>query len=220
MRIELRHVHKAFGDRDVLRDIDLHVQSGTRLSLVGPNGSGKSTLLRALMGMLRVDGKVELDGMNPFEHRLDVARRITYVPQIAPRLLASVKEVVATVSTLRNRDPRLVAERASALGLDLPALQPMPFQSLSGGMKQKLLIALAFASGASLYILDEPTASLDATSRARFVELLEQVTGGATVLLCSHRSEEVRRLTERVVELGEGVIVTDQQQQRRQPWAS
>jgi ABC-2 type transport system ATP-binding protein len=165
--------------------------------------------------MLRVDGELKLDGMNPVARRLEVARRIAYVPQIAPHLAASVREIVRAVCTLRDGDPALVTSRADALELDLTPLNPLPFQSLSGGMKQKLLIALAFASGASLYILDEPTASLDVRSRARFGALLEEVTEGATVLLCSHRTDEVLRFTERVVELGEGRIVTDERHVRR-----
>jgi ABC-type multidrug transport system ATPase subunit len=76
-------------------------------------------------------------------------------------------------------------------------------------MKQKLLIALALASRADLYILDEPTASLDAATRERFFELFDEVAGSATLVLCSHRLDEIRRLVSHVVALDEGRVVYD-----------
>jgi ABC-2 type transport system ATP-binding protein len=209
MRIELTNVHKRFAEQHVLCGIALSIAEGERVALVGPNGSGKSTLLRALMGMLRVEGEVRLDGMDPFQQRREVARRLAYVPQLPPRLNATVQEIVRTVCTLRGSDAAAIELCARKLELDLPALYDTPFSNLSGGMKQKLLIALAFTSGASLYILDEPTASLDVRTRARFGELLEEATRGATLILCSHRAAEVARLADRVIELSEGLVVRD-----------
>jgi ABC-type multidrug transport system ATPase subunit len=84
-----------------------------------------------------------------------------------------------------------------------------PFRALSGGMKQKLLISLAVATRADLYVLDEPTASLDAAARERFFTLFEQRAVGATLVLCSHRLEEIRHLVDHVVALDEGRVVYD-----------
>ncbi|MBM4131684.1 ATP-binding cassette domain-containing protein, partial [bacterium] len=81
--------------------------------------------------------------------------------------------------------------------------------ALSGGMKQKLLIALALAPESSLLILDEPTASLDAAARQVFYELVSERAGSATLLLCSHRLEEVRHLVDHVVGLEEGRLAFD-----------
>jgi ABC-type multidrug transport system ATPase subunit len=81
-----------------------------------------------------------------------------------------------------------------------------PVRSLSGGTKQKLLLALAFASRASLLILDEPTGSLDARSRERFFELVDELPAETTVLLCSHRLKEVRPLVTSVLALDEGRV--------------
>lgn len=209
MRIELDKVSKRFGTQQVLCGIDLSVDHGTRLALVGPNGSGKSTLLRAIMGMLRVEGEVRLDGLCPFRERRSIAQKLAYVPQVAPQLGATVHEVVRTVSELRGLSAERIGTMADRVELALPPLSNKSFRSLSGGMKQKLLVALAFSSDASLYILDEPTASLDTASRARFERLLDDVTGAATVVLCSHRIDEVARLSNRVVELAEGRIARD-----------
>ncbi|MCA9531826.1 MAG: ATP-binding cassette domain-containing protein [Myxococcales bacterium] len=209
MRIELRDVRKRFGRQEVLKGIDLEIPHGARVALVGPNGSGKSTLLRILMGMLRAEGTALVDGRSPFEHRDALASRLGYVPQVAPQLGARVREIIRAVSTLRSIDVERVGSGLERLELDLDAIQSKPFHTLSGGMKQKLLIALAFASDASLFILDEPTASLDAQTRERFIEMLDEAAAGATVLLCSHRVDEIRRLVGRQIQLGEGRVVRD-----------
>ncbi len=209
MKIELLHVRKRFGTHTVLQDVDLFVPCRSRVALVGPNGSGKSTLLRVLMGLLSYEGEVRLDDLSPFSDRRRVAQRLAYVPQVAPQLGATVREVVRAVSSLRNLRAERISEVAERLELPLAPISAKPFRSLSGGMKQKLLVALAFASEASLYILDEPTASLDAASRGRFEALLDGVASEATIVLCSHRLEEVARLSKRVVQLHDGRVVQD-----------
>lgn len=207
MRIEARGLTKSYGSQVVLRDVDLEVEPGARVAIVGPNGSGKSTLLRALMGLLRCEGEVWLDGSSPFRDRERIAEQIAYVPQIAPQLGASVSEVIRAVSSLRAIDRERVVVVAGELGLDVEQVRARPFRALSGGMKHKLLVALAFATDASLLILDEPTGSLDEQSRACFARLYERAAANATVLLCSHWTEEVARLAGRVVRLAEGRVV-------------
>lgn len=209
MRIELSAVRKRFGAAEVLKGIDLTVPAGRRVALIGPNGSGKSTLLRSLLGLVECEGQVRLDGRSPFEDRLEVARRLAYVPQVAPQLGAPVEDVVALVSRTRGLAPESITRMASRLELDVEALRGRPFRALSGGMKQKLLIALALASEASLLVMDEPTASLDARARALFFALCEERAPGRTLVLCSHRLEELRHLAGHVVSLEEGRVTYD-----------
>jgi ABC-2 type transport system ATP-binding protein len=209
VRIELRGVRKAFGKAEILRGIDLEIASGRRVALVGPNGSGKSTLLRAVLGLVGCEGQVLLDGATPFEQREELARHLAYVPQIAPQMSAPVREVVGIVMRTRDLAFERVEALASALALDLHPVLDRPFRLLSGGMKQKLLIALALAANASLLVLDEPTASLDADARDRFFKLISEAPAISTVLLCSHRLEELRHLAEDVVELADGKVVYD-----------
>jgi ABC-2 type transport system ATP-binding protein len=159
-----------------------------------------------LMGMLDGDGEVLLDGQRPGRDRAALAHRIAYVPQIAPRLWARVGEVVAAVARLRGIDAARVADVASRLSLDLPAIARRPFRALSGGMRQKVLAALALASNASLLLLDEPTASMDPRSRDAFFQLLDALPQQPTVLLCSHRLDELRRQVDRVIVLEDGSI--------------
>jgi len=209
VRIELKQVRKRFGNQEALRGIDLVVPHGQRVAIVGPNGSGKSTLLRVVMGLVSCEGEVRIDALSPFVDRMALARRMAYVPQVAPQLGATVGEVVRAVTSLRELPPDRVLETARSLELDTDLVRDKPFRSLSGGMKHKLLLALALSSDASLLILDEPSASLDVASRQRFEALLDEAAKQATVLLCSHRIEEVQRQAERIVELGDGRVVRD-----------
>lgn len=206
MRVELHGAGKHFGRIPALVDVDLALPSGSRTALVGPNGSGKSTLVRLLMGMLHGEGSIALDGLDPTRHRPELAHRIAYVPQVAPRLWASVDDLVRATSGLRGIARARVAEVADELELDLHAIGRRPFRALSGGMRQKLLAAIALCADADLLILDEPTASMDPESRSTFYRLLDELPRRPTVLLCSHRLDEIRRQVDRVVELAEGRI--------------
>lgn len=209
MRVELQVVSKRFGRVQALRDVTLALPSGSRTALVGPNGSGKSTMTRILMGMLTCEGEVRLGDLGTDTDRAALSRRIAYVPQIAPRLAAPVRDLVRAVVRLRHLDPRRVDDIAAAFELDLAALAARPFRALSGGMRQKLLATLALAAAAELLLLDEPTASMDAGSRAMFFRLLDQQPRSTTVVLSSHRLDEIRRLVDHVVVLDEGRVAYD-----------
>jgi ABC-type multidrug transport system ATPase subunit len=209
VRVEVSGLSKRFGDLVALRDVGFTLPQGRRTALVGPNGSGKSTLNRVLMGLLAFEGEVRIDGFSAFDERVEIARRMAYVPQIAPALAVPAGELVRALVSVRGGDPARVAEIAARLGLELDEIASRPFRSLSGGMKQKLLIALALAANASLLILDEPTGSLDALTRERFFPLFDELAAAATVILCSHRLEEVRHLVDDVLLLDEGRLVYD-----------
>jgi len=209
MRVELNDVSKHFGGVRALDGVSLHIASGERVALVGPNGSGKSTLVRAVMGMLRCRGSVRLDGEDPFLHRTRLAARLAYVPQTSPQLGATVSEVTRASAALRGLDPSRIHEVAGELDLDLGALARRPVRELSGGMRQKLLIALALVAPASLLIMDEPTASLDREARQTFYRIFNERTAGATLLLCSHRLDDLHHLVDRVVVMEGGGVTMD-----------
>lgn len=209
MQIEARGLAKRFGEIEALRGLDFSVPAGRRVALVGPNGSGKSTLNRVLLGLLAFEGEVLLDGCSPLADRVEIARRMAYVPQVAPQLAAPVGELVTSLARVRGIRVQAVADATQQLGLELAAVAPRPFRSLSGGMKQKLLIGLALAAQASLLLLDEPTGSLDARSRELLFPLLADLPRETTLVLCSHRLEEVRQLVDHVLVLHEGSLVYD-----------
>ncbi|CAN5881703.1 N/A [soil metagenome] len=207
MRIELASVDKRFGKTHALRAIELDVPSGSKVALIGPNGSGKTTLIRVLLGLVRHDGEVRIDG-RPIV-RAELAPQLAYVPQIAPQMAASCNELVRTVCELRGLPRSAVSEAATRLDLPLDKIGHQTFRTLSGGSKQKLLLALALAARPSLLILDEPTASLDADARGRFLSLQRELAGDATLILCSHRLDEIRSLVDHVIALDSGSVIHD-----------
>jgi ABC-2 type transport system ATP-binding protein len=207
VKIELAGVTKRFGHVTALDDVTLTIAEGSRVGLIGPNGSGKSTLTRILMGMIGADGTIRIGGLSPFVDRVHLAQRLAYVPQAAPALMVAVRDLVRAVATVRGLVPSTIAERARDLGLDVEAVGDRPLRTLSGGMKQKLMIALAMAAeNASLVIMDEPTAGLDAPSRRRFYTAFGTLRR-ATLVLCSHRLEVLRHLIDHVILLDDGRVI-------------
>ena len=204
MRVEGRAVRKRFGRVEALRGIDFTIPSGGKIGLIGPNASGKSTLIRIILRLLQCEGELLLDGET--KRRMELADRIAYVPQIAPKFSASVGEVIRAITRVREMSPDVVIACGKEVGIDLVAVERQAFCNLSGGAKQKTLLSLALASQSSLYVLDEPTASLDTQSRGHLFHLLSERTQDATVILCSHRLEEIRTLVDRVMVLEEGQL--------------
>lgn len=208
MQIEVRGLAKRFGRVEALRGLSFDVPAGRRVAIVGPNGSGKSTLNRVLLGLLAYRGEVHIGGRDAFAERAAIAQRIAYVPQLAPALAVPAGEWSAAVSRLRGLAPDAVPRMAERLGLRLAEVAGRPFRALSGGTRQKLLVALALAAEPSLLILDEPTGSLDPESRARVLALVDELPRETTVLLCSHRLAEIRQLVDEVIALAEGEIAS------------
>jgi ABC-2 type transport system ATP-binding protein len=208
LQIEVRKLRKRFGRVKALRGLDFDLAAGQRVAIVGPNGSGKSTLNRVLLGLLAYQGTVRIGGQDAFEDRAQIARHIAYVPQLAPPLAVPVGEWVTAVTRLRGLAAEAIPDVAARLGLRLDALAARPFRALSGGTRQKVLVAMALAAEPGLLILDEPTGSLDPESRARVLELVDELPRTTTVVLCSHRLSEIRQLVGEVIALAEGAIAS------------
>lgn len=208
--INVERVTKRFGSVLALDDVSIHVAPGERVALVGTNGSGKTTLLRALCGLLRVEGRILIGGVDLAKHPEVALRSLAYMPQTTPPLEAPVGELVRAYCGLRGCNAARVDECAALFGLSLGAVARIRTRDLSGGMKQKVLAALALSSDAPLLVCDEPTASLDAHARNSFFQLLEARPATSSLLLCSHRLDEVRQLVDRVVELEDGRVARDE----------
>lgn len=208
--IRVLHVSKSFGVVRALDDVCLQIEPGERVGFVGSNGSGKTTLLRAILGLVRVEGLVTVGGVNVAQEPELALRSVAYIPQVAPPIEAPVREVVRAVAALRRIDVRRVHERAERLGLALDGSLGTRFRDLSGGMKQKLLAALALAAETQVLVCDEPTANLDRAARASFFEQAAGRSKDAVTVLCSHRVEEIDRLVDRVVEMDSGRVVRDE----------
>lgn len=207
--IEIRNLRKRLGRRDVLQDLNLSIALGQRVALVGSNGAGKTTLIRCLLGEYTREGDITVAGFDPRQQRTAVLRHIGFVPQLPPPLKMPVAQLVHYTAAVCNADPRHIIDVAARLGLEVERFRHQAFVRLSGGQKQKLLIAMALGRDADVLVMDEPAANLDPEARGIFFELLADRQQDAVMLISSHRLDEVATLVNRVVELDQGSVVLD-----------
>ena len=207
--IQFKNIGKTFRRAQVLNGIDLDIQLGERIALIGSNGAGKTTLIRCLLGEYDHQGEISIDGLDPRKHRTEVLGKIGFVPQLPPPLKMPVGQLIDFSAALCKTDPQRIHAIGKRLGLDVDGILSRQFVRLSGGMKQKLLIAIALGRDAKLLIMDEPAANLDPEARKIFFDLLAERLNDATMIISSHRLDEVSSLVNRVIEMDMGKIVID-----------
>ncbi|MBN9240870.1 MAG: ABC transporter [Micrococcales bacterium 70-64] len=203
LSVSLDAVGRTFGDRRVLRDIDLEIAPGEIVALLGPSGCGKSTLLRQVSGLDFPDaGTVSIDGaaVRGIDQRSAVAFQ---EPRLLPwRSVARNVEVGLPRGTSRAAGRARVDELLGLVQLsDAKHLRP---RQISGGMAQRASLARALARGPGVLVLDEPFGALDALTRLTMQDLLLDLHAAepATILLVTHDVDEALYLADRVVLLG------------------
>ncbi|MBS1130852.1 MAG: transporter related protein [Proteobacteria bacterium] len=207
--IQFNNVAKTFRKARVLDGISLDIAIGERVALIGSNGAGKTTLIRCLLGEYTHDGSVAINGLDPRSNRTAVLGTIGFVPQLPPPLKMPVGQLIDFSASLCGTDPQRIHGIAKRLGLDVESILSRQFVRLSGGMKQKLLIAIALGRDAKVLVMDEPAANLDPEARKIFFDLLAERLDDATMIISSHRLDEVSALVNRVIEMDMGKVVLD-----------
>lgn len=207
--IQFKQVAKTFRKARVLDGISLDIGIGERIALIGSNGAGKTTLIRCLLGEYTFDGSVSINGLDPRSNRTAVLGKIGFVPQLPPPLKMPVGQLIDFSASLCGTDPQRIHAIAQRLGLNVEEILSRQFVRLSGGMKQKLLIAIALGRDAQVLVMDEPAANLDPEARKIFFDLLAERLNDATMIISSHRLDEVSSLVNRVIEMDMGKIVLD-----------
>ncbi len=207
--LEFKNISKTFGRNKVLDDINLNIHPQDRIALVGSNGAGKTTLFRCLLGEYQHEGEVLFAGLQPRKHRQVVLSKIGFVPQLPPPLKMPVGQLIRFAAAVSESDPDRMIDVIHALGLDYEKIARQPFNKLSGGQKQKLLISIALGRPAELLVMDEPAANLDPDARHVLFQALEERAGKVAMIISSHRLDEVATLVNRVVEMDQGKIVLD-----------
>ena len=212
--ITIRGLTKRFGDKEVLRGLDLDVSAGQILGYIGPNGAGKTTTVRILTGMLdEFQGHVSVCGHNVSAAPLEVKRRIGYVPESAA-LYDSLTplEFLRFIGRLHAIDTPEIERRAREMLalLGLGDELDRRVSTFSKGMRQKVLIVAAFIHNPEVIVLDEPLTGLDANSAVAVKEIISQsAAAGRTVFYCSHVMDVVERICHRIVIINEGRFVAD-----------
>lgn len=212
--IRMEHLFKSYGDKQVLRDINLEVYPGQVIGYIGPNGAGKSTTVKILCGLLSdFEGKVTVKGIDMKQDPLSIKRIIGYVPELSDlyevltpveylELIAGLHELPADISG--SRIPKMLA----AFGLEGQMHQRM--DTFSKGMRQKVLLVSGLLHNPDILILDEPLSGLDANSVIIVKELISRLAAeGKTIFYCSHMMDVVEKVSDRIVLLNEGTVVAD-----------
>ena len=212
--ISIKNLCKNYGDKQVLKNINLDVYPGQVIGYIGPNGAGKSTTVKILCGLITdYEGEVNIKGWDIKQDTIEIKKRIGYIPELAELYdVLTPMEFLQFVGALHNLDENLCRERIikmlSAFGLESNLNQRM--DSFSKGMRQKVLIASGLLHNPDIIILDEPLSGLDANSVILIKELINKLArDGKTIFYCSHMMDIVEKVSDRIVLIDDGRVVAD-----------
>lgn len=204
--IDIRGLRKTFGDREVLRGVDLEVQAGRVTAIVGPNGAGKTTLIKCLLGLTRPDSGTVTVGGEPLTADPTYRSRIGYMPQ-SPRFPENLtgNDLIAMLRDLRGPDAGTDDSLVRAWNLASELAKPL--RILSGGNRQKVNAVTAFLFRPEVLILDEPTAGLDPAASALLKDtIIAQREAGRTFVVTSHVMSQLEEIADDVAFMLDGSI--------------
>ena len=209
--LSLSGIRRSFGNLEAVRGLSLEVFRGEVFGFLGPNGAGKTTTIRMISGLLRPDGgEIRLAGTLLQENPRACRQRIGLCPQelVIWETLTCLEQLVF-VGTQYDLEYRLARSRSLELLeiLGLTQQQDRLAETLSGGMKRRLNLALALVHDPELLILDEPQAGLDPQSRVLVREYIQSLAKEKTVLLTTHEMDEADRLATRIGIIDHGELL-------------
>ncbi len=212
--ISLKNVFKSYGEKKVLKGINLEINRGQVIGYIGPNGAGKSTTVKILCGLISdYEGEVLVNGLNLKNDPVKAKSMIGYVPELAELYdVLTPMEFLSFMSELYNMDQKVAQDRIvkmmSAFGLEANIHQRM--DTFSKGMRQKVLITSGLLHNPEIIILDEPLSGLDANSVIIVKELISKLSKeGKTIFYCSHMMDVVEKVSDRIVLINNGVVIAD-----------
>lgn len=205
--IEINHLTKLYGKARGITDLSLTVKEGDVFGFMGPNGAGKSTTIRLLLGLITpTAGTASIFGKDSKEHRVEILKRIGYMPSEAmfyPNM--RVQEMIEFSAKLHRKD---CSKQAKVLCDRLQVDTKKKIDELSLGNRKKVSIICAMQHEPELYIFDEPTSGLDPLMQKEFFNLLlERNANGATVFLSSHILSEIQRYCKNACVVKEGKLI-------------
>ncbi|MFH0921196.1 MAG: ABC transporter ATP-binding protein [Fibrobacterota bacterium] len=218
MNLSTRNLSAGYGNKTVVSGINIKISAGEVVCLLGANGSGKTTLFKALLGLIPMRGELLLNGKPHHEHtRKELACLMAYVPQThIPSFPYTVLDMV-----IMGRTPYIDAysvpsrkdgeESLRILGnLGIRHLQNRPYDELSGGERQLVLIARALAQAPRFLLMDEPTSHLDFGNQIRTLQLISRLAAsGIGVIMTTHLPDHAFICATRVLALHQGKIVSE-----------
>lgn len=210
MELQFQNLKKTYGSRPALSGISMTLTEGI-YGLLGPNGAGKSTMMNIITGNLKQSsGRILLDGTDIRKLGVNFRGRLGYMPQqqtLYPSF--SAEQFLFYIGSLRKMDRRTAARRIDwALQLlSLDDARKKPIRSLSGGMKQRLLLAQSILADPDILILDEPTAGLDPKQRIAVRNLIFKIAMHKIVLISTHVVSDIEYISKELILLSHGKIL-------------
>ena len=213
--IDVKNLHKSFGDHHVLKGMDEHIFPGEKVVVIGPSGSGKSTFLRCL-NMLEepTEGSIKVDGIEMTDPKTDIDKMRQRMGMVFQQfnlfdnltVKDNIKLAPVTLKIMSDADAE-----AKALSLlervGLPDKADAYPKQLSGGQKQRIAIARALAMNPEVMLFDEPTSALDPEMVGEVLELMKELADeGMTMVVVTHEMGFAREVATRVLFMDEGII--------------
>lgn len=201
------HLEKSFGDKQVLKDVNLTIPRGKIIGLLGKNGMGKSTLIKMMNGLLTpTSGQVLVNGK---EIGVESKKIIAYLPERS--YLDKSMSVEKTLAFFEDFYENFDIEKARKLLKDLDLDVTQKIAKMSKGMQEKLQLVLVMSRKADLYILDEPLGGVDPATRDYILDtILYNFQNGASVLISTHLISDIEKILDEVIFIDKGeIILTD-----------
>ncbi len=212
--ISIRDLKMIYGDKLVLKGINLEVHRGQIIGYIGPNGAGKSTTIKTILGLVEgYIGEIRIFGRDISDGSVEYKRRIGYVPETAEIYDAlTAKEYLTFIGSLYGLNESQTARKAKALmdAFELSEVYNVRISSYSKGMRQKVVLISSLLHNPDILFLDEPLSGLDANSVMVVKDILAQlVAQGKTIFYSSHIMDVVEKISNRIILLNGGQIVAD-----------
>ena len=212
--LELKDLKMNFGEKEVLKGINLKVESGSIIGYIGPNGAGKSTTVKLILGLVTgYSGEIRVMGTDIATGDESYKKKIGYVPEV-PEIYDSLtgKEYLTFIAQIYGFDYDKADEKALKLMdvLGISESYNSRISSYSKGMKQKLILISSLLHNPDILFLDEPLSGLDANSVLVIKEIISKLRDeGKTIFYSSHIMEVVEKISDRILLLKDGRIIAD-----------
>jgi ABC-type multidrug transport system ATPase subunit len=205
--LSVNNLKKQYGKTTALNGVSVQLERGRVLAVIGANGAGKTTLIKCIVGLIRYTGEIRLAGVDVARDARAARRLIGYLPQSSAILPDfTVEEAAIFYADLKGVGSARARTAVESAGLSEHGSKRV--SELSGGMNQRLGLALALLADPPLVILDEPTAGLDVAARLDLRRLIqEQRNAGKSVILSTHWLEDVPYIADEALLLDRGETV-------------